>query len=128
MQTVNEPGTLNLVVFFSDGLPNGLTADYPIKKLRDTRFSFNSTGSLTTMDPSPCVDAAGHSFDREPGDVVPTYFNPNWNPFWNPQPKTGVIAGTGNAEDNTGSTFGLTNTEANSVSDHNRHIIPDHYG
>ncbi|MCP5119908.1 MAG: VWA domain-containing protein, partial [bacterium] len=29
LQTINEPGTLNLVIFFTDGLPNGLTADFP---------------------------------------------------------------------------------------------------
>lgn len=128
LQMVNEPGTLNLVVFFSDGLPNGLTANYPVKQERDVRYSYSSTSSLTWMDPSPCRDANGERYDRRPWQYSPSFYNPNWNPNWNPQPKTGVIAGTGNATANTGGTYGVTNTTAISVTNHNNSVISDSSG
>jgi Flp pilus assembly protein TadG len=41
-------GVLNVIVFFTDGQPNGLTADYPIRQALDNRYSPTSTGTLAS--------------------------------------------------------------------------------
>jgi Flp pilus assembly protein TadG len=55
LQAVNLPGALNLIVFFTDGHPNGVTADFPIKTKTDTRYSYSSTGSSVSTPPSTCT-------------------------------------------------------------------------
>lgn len=99
IQTINEPGALNLLVVFTDGYPNGVTADYPIKDKTDQRRGYSdgyykwtkktptstypwqyittstkectSTGYDCTMEPSPCQDADGHVWDRN-GSTSPS--------------------------------------------------------
>jgi Mg-chelatase subunit ChlD len=121
-----EPGALNLILFFTDGLPNGLTASYEIKKKTDTRYgygadTYGSTGSTYSMLPSTCtyINTAysatiPQKYDRdEDGNM---YGAPNWNPRWTPIPnKVGVLAGTQNATAATGSTWGLYVPEATTI-------------
>lgn len=96
--TVNEPGALNIVVFFTDGLANGINAQFPIKMQTDTRYGYGvspytSTGTTYSMAPSTCQDGAGRTY--------PTA-------GWAPAAKTGVLAQwSGFAS--TGSTAGLLN-------------------
>lgn len=66
--SVLQPGALNLIVFFTDGQPNGMTFDFtgsnpnsilPIKTKSDSRYGTGSnpypdTGSLYTMPASTC--------------------------------------------------------------------------
>lgn len=67
--TINEPGALNVIVLFTDGQPNSLTANFPVK----TQItSYAPTGQST------CLDAAGLDYT---------------NPAWNPGPKLGVANG-----------------------------------
>jgi len=54
LQAVNLPGALNLIVFFTDGHPNGIAANFPVKTLVDTRYDYNSTGSLVSTPASSC--------------------------------------------------------------------------
>jgi len=56
--TINEPGALNLVIFFTDGRPTALTAQFPVKTLADTRYSYSSTGTLVSTPASPCSSSA----------------------------------------------------------------------
>jgi Flp pilus assembly protein TadG len=116
--TINEPGALNLIVLFTDGYPNGVTADYPIKDKVDTRYGYGdgykkfvkesgnptwyivgstttctSTNSNCTMEPSPCKDNAGNVYDRNVGDSKrryngPGFTTPEWNTTWNPNDPT----------------------------------------
>src|ERR1700691_94351 len=53
---VNEPGALNLIVFFTDGQPNGIAANFPVKTHADTRYNSypNNTASLTSTPASNC--------------------------------------------------------------------------
>ena len=44
LKAVNEPGALNLIVFFTDGHPNGVAASFPVKTVADTRYGVNSSG------------------------------------------------------------------------------------
>ena len=129
LQNINEPGALNAVVFFTDGLPNGLTADFPIKKLEDRRYGYgadgyNSTGSqYNGVDPSTCKDASGDTYNYAPSKHR-TYSSAPWNPYWNPPATvTGVIAGEGNGTKTTGSTFGVTSREASSLTNHNENPV-----
>lgn len=89
---INEPGALNVIVLFTDGVPVSLTASYPVKRLQDTRYSYNSPYSSTySAPPSTCQDAAGR--------VYP-------NAAWNPGPKVGNLT-TGSANGSTGATRGV---------------------
>jgi Flp pilus assembly protein TadG len=116
--TINEPGALNLIVLFTDGYPNGVTADYPIKDQADVRYGYGdgykkfvkesgnptwyivgttttctSTSGTCTMEPSPCQDAAGNVYDRNVGDAKRRYngagvTTPAWNTTWAPNDTT----------------------------------------
>ncbi|MCW5983443.1 MAG: VWA domain-containing protein [Bryobacteraceae bacterium] len=113
LQAINEPGSLNLVVFFTDGLPNGLTANFPVKRLTDTRYgygadNYSSTSSTYSMAPSTCRDSSGRIYGQS---------------GWNPGPKLGVIAATGNAVDATGASFGVTVSAATSYSQSNEGVV-----
>jgi hypothetical protein len=44
---LNQPGSLNLIVFFTDGLANGVTAAYPIKTQADTRWNTANTAQVS---------------------------------------------------------------------------------
>jgi hypothetical protein len=44
LATLNQPGALNVIVFFTDGQPNGLTATWPVAKLATPVYP-NSSGS-----------------------------------------------------------------------------------
>jgi len=120
--TINEPGALNLLVLFTDGYPNGVTAAYPIKTVIDTRYGYsggyqtyipdplypgffktsgttvcNNTGNQCTMEPSPCKDFANQVFDRNLGDTRRRYNAAPWNTSWTPggtnlRTITGVLA------------------------------------
>ncbi len=97
LQAINEPGALNMILFFTDGVPTALTANWPVKKLADTRYgdgstSYSNTGSTYSFPKSTCYDAAGRT---------------NSNAAWNPQDRLGVMATIGSAEDSTGATYGI---------------------
>lgn len=130
---INEPGALNLIVLFTDGLPNGITASFPIKTKTDTRYGYGadgytSTSTLYSMEPSPCLDADGDRYDRRPGQSSSTYGPPNWNPYWSPANKVGAIAAVGNATASRGYTYGIFNTTAISINQPNETAIADHNG
>ncbi len=94
LRAINEPGVLNMIVLFTDGVANGVHASYPVKRQTDTRYgngesSYSNTGTLYSMPPSTCRDGAGRSYP---------------NASWNPSNKYGVMVGdTGN----TGTSWGL---------------------
>ncbi len=54
LQAINEPGALNLIVFFTDGVPNGVSAVFPVKTLPDTRYTVSNPWSLATVPASSC--------------------------------------------------------------------------
>lgn len=79
---INEPGALNLILFFTDGLPNGVTASFPVKTQSDSRYGDGSStypkaNTQYTFPKSTCYDAAGRT---------------NANAAWNPQNRVGVLA------------------------------------
>ena len=114
---IDEPGALNLIVFFTDGRPNGILASFPVKTASDTRhgprrktdgtWSGNTTDLYSTL-PSTCLDAEGDSYDRDAGSPVAQYVAPGWNPNWTPANKTGIITQWSGFADH-GTTAGLFN-------------------
>jgi Mg-chelatase subunit ChlD len=55
IQTViNQPGALNVIVLFTDGQPNAITANFAIKGQTDTRYDAVNTSQLTSTPASSC--------------------------------------------------------------------------
>ena len=52
---LNLPGALNLIVFFTDGHPNGIAANFPVKTKVDTRYDYSNTGTLVSTPVSACT-------------------------------------------------------------------------
>ncbi len=94
IQLINEPGVLNMIVLFTDGVANGVHASFPVKRQTDTRYgngesSYSNTGSTYSMAPSACKDSGGRAYP---------------NASWNPADKVGVMVGdTGT----TGTSWGI---------------------
>lgn len=93
--SLNEPLALNLVVFFTDGLPTAFSATFPVKTVSDTRYGANglncSTSNQCTVPKSTCVDDLGRNSSAW-----------NWGTF---SGKTGALAG--GSANSTGNTYGL---------------------
>ena len=89
---IDEPGALNAIVLFTDGVPVSLTGSFPVKRQTDTRYTYNSPYSTTySAPPSTCKDSAGRQYP---------------NVSWNPADKIGNIT-TGSATGMTGATRGI---------------------
>ena len=89
LQNINEPGTLNLILFFTDGQPTALTAAFPIKRVSDNRYEIrNGWDATVNTEPSPCKDREGDRYDRNAGAGERQYWAPNWNPNWDAEPTT----------------------------------------
>jgi Flp pilus assembly protein TadG len=63
LQEINEPGALNVIVFFTDGRPTALAGRFPVKTLQDTRYGTGVSAGSQTDDlyltpPSPCSSSA----------------------------------------------------------------------
>jgi hypothetical protein len=130
IQTIDEPGTLNIIVFFTDGVPTALPITSPLRVLSDDRFGYSggpsgctNTGSNCSMPPSPCKDPQGDIFDRNNGASSQQYWSPAWNPNWQPSPTefTGVMAG--GSTNTTGSTEGLFRELSTSLTDDGKKLI-----
>ncbi len=98
-----QPLALSVIVLFTDGIPNGIVANYPVRNVADTRYGYNggpagctNTGSTCNMPPSACKDSTGK--------VYPTA---GWNP---PATIFGLLAQSATtATNSTGATSGLYN-------------------
>ena len=50
---LDEPGVLNIILFFTDGVPTALTASFPVKMKEDTRYGYGYNQSSTTTTTNP---------------------------------------------------------------------------
>ncbi len=89
---IDEAGAMNVILVFTDGYANAVTADFPVRTRSDTRYGYTnssngykayststktfsgtatctSTNSTCTMEPSPCKDAQGDQWDRNNGQT-----------------------------------------------------------
>ena len=51
---INQPGSLNVILLFTDGSPNGLVANFAIKSKSDNRYDSISTSSVVSTPASGC--------------------------------------------------------------------------
>ena len=51
--SLHQPSAVNVIVLFTDGIPNGVYAAFPTKALKDTRYK--SDGSTTSYNATPCA-------------------------------------------------------------------------
>lgn len=123
LQALNQPGRLNVIILFTDGLANGIIADFPIRMQNDTRYGdgtssslYPSSSTLYNMPPSACQDASGKVHGQA-----------GWNPFKVGDPGAGATDNTIRATlfpngSNTGATGGTSgpfawyNTNSTTVS------------
>jgi Flp pilus assembly protein TadG len=54
VKSVNEPGALNVILFFTDGGANSVVANYPIKTQADNRYDYVNTATVTATPASNC--------------------------------------------------------------------------
>lgn len=106
LQTLDERGALNVILFFTDGRPTALPATYPVDTKGDVRYgdgsgSFRNFNTQYGMPKSGCKDAAGRDWTS--------------GILWNPLPKPGFIAA--GSFDLTGTTSGLLRHDVNASSE-----------
>lgn len=109
LAAVNEPGALNIIMLFTDGIPTGLTAEFPVKTSVDSRlgneenrkltlagteqtYYYPSTSTTYSMERSGCQDAAGKYYTQS---------------GWSPQNRVGVLVASGEGTATTGPTYGI---------------------
>ncbi len=51
---INQPGALNVILLFTDGQPNTLVAQFPIKTSADNRYGVSNTSQITSVSKSSC--------------------------------------------------------------------------
>ncbi len=74
---INEPGALNVLVFFTDGIPNTVTANFPVNVLDTTRVADGASLSFTRKN-SRCYD--WQNSRRWYVSTSPGNQDPAWNP------------------------------------------------
>lgn len=117
---INEPGALNIIMLFTDGIPTGLTAQFPVKTSMDSRYGngenrtvdgikhyYPNTGTIYSMNVSGCRDAA----NRKPTDSG-----------WAPQDRVGVLVTSGSGTASTGATYGIIQPYASTMTAQDRTI------
>ncbi len=97
LTAINEPLALNMIVFFTDGVPTAFTARFPVKTVSDTRYGASGlscgTSSQCSVPKSTCVDDSGRSSTQT-----------GWGAFAG---KVGTIVATTPESNATGNTLGL---------------------
>lgn len=95
--TINEPLALNMIVFFTDGVPTAFTARFPVKTVADTRYGASGlscgTSAQCSVPKSTCVDDTGK-----------TSTTAGWGTFAG---KVGAIVATTPESNTTGNTLGM---------------------
>lgn len=113
LSAVAEPGALNIIMLFTDGVPTGLTAQFPVKTSIDSRYGnvenrtidgikyyYPSEGTIYSMERSGCRDAANRKYTDS---------------GWSPQDRVGVLVSSGDGTASTGATYGIIKPYASTM-------------
>jgi hypothetical protein len=85
LQVINQPGALNIIVLFTDGLPNGIVSNaFPVKTKADTRYGVSNTSSLVATPKSGCA-----------GATLPLAFIAQWGGDQSTGDTAGIMDSTG---------------------------------
>lgn len=76
LANINEPGALNVILYFTDGIPNTVTANFPVNVLDTTRVADNRGQPSSTAN-SRCYD---YAHNKRWINNTGTGQNPAWNP------------------------------------------------
>jgi Flp pilus assembly protein TadG len=52
---LHQPSAANVIVLFTDGIPNGVYAAFPTKALKDSRYNSDGSTTITSYNASPCA-------------------------------------------------------------------------
>ncbi len=90
IQAIGKPGGQNIIVFFTDGQPDGINVNGTVKTVADTRWGLgNNYNTLTTVPASPCTVTTlpGVISNDAPSTGINGYtigmFSPTSNPLLN---------------------------------------------
>ena len=113
LAAVAEPGALNIIMLFTDGIPTGLTARFPVKTSIESRYGngenrtvdgikyyYPYEGTIYSMERSGCRDAANKKYTDS---------------GWSPQDRVGVLVSSGDGTASTGSTYGIIKPYASTM-------------
>ncbi len=120
LSAIAEPGALNIIMLFTDGIPTGLTAQFPVKQSIDSRYGngenrkvdgvtyyYPNTGTIYSMERSGCRDSANRSYLQS---------------GWSPQDRVGVLVSSGEGTASTGATYGIIEPYASTMTAGDRSI------
>ena len=120
LNALNEPGALNIIMLFTDGIPTGLTAQFPVKTLSDNRYgnqenrtvdgiyhNYPNTGTIYNMLPSGCRDTANKTYPQA---------------GWAPGDRVGVLVSSGDGVNATGPTYGIIKPYVSTMTDPDRSL------
>jgi len=101
---INEPGALNVIIFFTDGIPNTITANFPVNTLDTTRVADHRSLSFTNK--------TSRCFDWENGQrwhlsTAPGVQNANWAPTPERQVFRGALYGQEDVPGSSNSIIGI---------------------
>ncbi len=116
IQQINEPGALNVIIFFTDGIPNTVTADFPVNRLDSTRVADHvSLSGFTSNRTSRCYDwVNGQRWYRSGYPGTP---NPSWNPAADRQVFRGAVYSQENLPVNGNTLLGIVPFVSSGFSD-----------
>jgi len=70
LQAVNEPGALNIIVLWTDGAPNGITADFNAGALGSATNSLKNSGPTLYTNQSGCTNTNDGTNGQYPNAVA----------------------------------------------------------
>lgn len=53
--SLHQPSAVNVIVLFTDGIPNGVYATFPTKALKDSRYNSDGTNTIPSYNASACA-------------------------------------------------------------------------
>lgn len=121
---IDEPGALNVILFFTDGIPNTITGDFPVNIL-DTGRNADGASLPVTPHNSRCYDWVNGK--RWYKSTAPGTQDPGWNPIASRQVFRGAIyaqEGIAGSSDYVTGIYGATTTNFSDAATISRPVDP----
>ncbi len=129
IQAIDQPGALNVILLFTDGIPNGVRAHYPMSATSKCQVGLDLFGSIADGGPtSGVLDATGVSDSSQPLGVIKApgcAFSKNSNAVDQDVAYIGNAPGTNHDQDAWGNYLLGGYASTNGLTDSNGHVRPD---